>query len=100
MNDTGEWVMDERPLRKDVNEACLPIYNIRVFKVISGDSGIIYWVQRIENLHVSVPIIYLCDCPVGKFKAPLSIIGVEKLPCKHTVFVESQLERTSALPQA
>ena len=57
-----------------------------VYKVTSGDSGKKYYVQvlSIEQEMGRVPStkVYLCNCPEGTFRAPLSVIGLGPV-CKH-----------------
>lgn len=61
-------------------------YKVRVFKVLSRDSGNQYWVQVLQTslLHSPNTQIILCDCYAGKFIQPLEVLGLaDDLRCKH-----------------
>lgn len=86
------WKYEKLDTRDDVKTAMPDNWTVHVYKVTSGDSGKKYHVQVIEDgLRFSSAAIkgtrhriYLCECPEGTFKAPLSIVGALPYgPCKH-----------------
>lgn len=83
------WKVDEREVRNDVKDNLPKDREVRVFKVTSGDTGKTYWVQ-VMLCTKAVPI-YLCDCPEGKFKIPLLILGLREFTCKHGLAVEEAM---------
>ena len=88
-------------LRDDVKLHLPEPWKLDVYTVISGDSGKEYWVQYLwtSEWRVKYPRthIVLCDCPEGKFKAPLIILGLSEHICKHgeglLAFLEGKEEK-------
>lgn len=79
------WSVDEKDVREDVQLALPKEWKLRVFAVVSGDTGNEYWVQILKNKTISKPIC-LCDCAGAKFVLPLLTLGL-KDPCKHAQYV-------------
>lgn len=89
------WKYEQLDTREDVITAMPDNWTVRVYKVTSGDSGKKYHVQIVEEIRAVKLLpgapgsdrkerIYLCNCPEGTFKAPLSIVGALPYgPCKH-----------------
>jgi hypothetical protein len=86
------WSFDKRPL----NDACklnMPRdWHLEVYKVKSPDSdprADPWWCQLMWEVDPdtkelsSKHNIVLCDCPVGKWNAPLIVLGLEDFICKH-----------------
>ena len=80
------WKYDEVEPRDDVKTNLPDDWRLRVYKIVSGDTGKTYYVQVLigknARTHTEVQTIYICNCPEGIFKAPLSILGLG-YPCKH-----------------
>ena len=78
------WSFDRRPLNDTCKLNMPKNWHLEVYKVKSGDSGEWYWCQilRSGEGRKTSPIV-LCDCPSGKFSAPLVILGLKDVICKH-----------------
>jgi len=83
------WSFDRRPLN-DVCKLNMPKnWHLEVYKVQSGDSGEIYWVQVMWEVdpdtkeRASGTNMVFCSCPVGQFQAPLIYLGLKDFICKH-----------------
>jgi len=95
------WKVDERQVREDVQVNLPPEWRLRVFKVVSGGTGKIYRVQWLRKKYFirgagtkASPVIPLqnilwCDCPEGKSKAPLTILGIDDFECNHVQHVRA-----------
>ncbi len=81
----GVWKYDETYVRDDVKTNLPDSWKVRVFKVLSGDSGNKYYVQVMQGPRNSSPFIpiALCNCNEGTFLAPLAILGLPTGLCKH-----------------
>lgn len=86
----GKWEISERAILRIVRKKLPRMYTARVFKITSGDSGKIYYVQLIHRHHVKARIA-LCNCKYGYFRAPLTLGGYKKEHCKHIRFVRKWL---------
>lgn len=74
------WKYDKVDVRDDIADVLKGTsWTLNVYKTVSGDSGKIYYVQILTAKYGSI---YICNCPEGIFKAPLSILGLG-MPCKH-----------------
>jgi hypothetical protein len=87
-----EMKYEEKDLREDVEVNLPDDWKLRVFTVTSPDSGNEYFVQILERIGFGKPIV-LCDCPQGKFHAPLIIVGLSSFQCKHGTSLLELLER-------
>ncbi len=84
------WRYDQVEPRDDVLLGIPDTWKIEVYKIQSGDSGKVYYVQLLSSEIPKIvgrgdsgrTWIYLCNCPEGVFRAPLSVLGIES-PCKH-----------------
>lgn len=79
------WKYERKDVREDVETQMPDNWKLEVWLVTSGDSGDQYWIQVLtESLTGKTTPLYLCDCPQGKFKAPLSVVGLGP-QCKHAI---------------
>ena len=88
------WTYEEVDVRDDVKLDLTGLqWKLRIFKVIAGEeegkkySGKPWYVQVLSptDLNKASDLdIFLCDCPEGKFRGPLSVIGYDQTPCKHS----------------
>ena len=96
------WKYDKVDTRDDVTVKLPDNAKLEVYKTVSGDSGKIYYIQVLTLrsaphyesgivLRLKPQIIYLCNCPEGTFRAPLSILGLE-CPCKHAEHLAEYLK--------
>lgn len=83
------WKVDEKEVRADVKDNLPNDWDLKVFLVTSGDTGKKYWVQVMTERNTAP--VFLCDCPEGKFKAPLTILGLRDFMCKHSLAVEEAM---------
>ena len=83
------WKVDEKEVRTDVKDNLPNDWELKVFKVTSGDTGKTYWVQALRKK--AGVTVFLCDCPEGKFKAPLLVLGLREFMCKHALAVEEAM---------
>ena len=91
------WKYDVAEVRDDVKWTLPDNSSLEIYKIVSGDSGKIYYTQvlRISSdpsskAGLSKPI-YLCNCPEGTFRAPLSVVGQGPV-CKHAENLAAFLE--------
>ena len=82
---------EKKSVREDVKLNLPEGWDLQVYKVISGDTGKDYWIQilaRFTDDHSTgvrnEQVIPLCDCPEGKFKQPLAVLGLKDFWCKHS----------------
>lgn len=80
----------EADLREDVRLHLPEGWKLNVIELTSGSSGKKYWVQVLRDSKRNPKPVVLCDCPEGKFLAPLVILGLMD-PCKHGKDVLSYL---------
>lgn len=66
-------------IREDVKLNLPKDWKLEVYEVVSKQSGKKYWVQILYDANTTIA---LCDCPEGKFLAPLEILGLQGR-CKH-----------------
>ena len=108
--------VEEKSLNKNVELNLPKDWHLRVFKVVSYASGETYWVQwmrrqpltnfragvtwgaPIDGIPLNYHHVVLCDCPNGKFRAPLSICApnpkeqrVPESECKHIEYVRATI---------
>jgi len=68
-------------VREDVKLNLPKGWKLEVYEVVSKSSQKKYWVQILWDAESTT--IALCDCPEGKFLAPLEILGLQGFRCKH-----------------
>jgi hypothetical protein len=86
----ASWAFDQIDIRDDVDLALKDSdWKLRVYKVLSGDSGEIYWIQWLhlgEREEGPGTDIILCDCLAHKFQHPLEVLGMgQEVRCKHII---------------
>lgn len=96
------WKYEQTVTREDVLTALPDHCTVTVYKVTSGDTGKIYYVQVLKirwdfpNKQNASQTVYLCNCPEGTFRAPLEVVGAGR-GCKHAenlaVFLKERNER-------
>jgi hypothetical protein len=77
------WKYDLTYTRDDVKTALPDGWAVFIYKVTSGDSGKSYYCQLLVNPKTSQTIEF-CDCPEGRFRAPLAVLAAVPHLCKHT----------------
>lgn len=92
-----QWVFEEFNVREDVKLNLPDDWKVRVFRVVSGDSGKKYWVQVVSHevqgkLGKRYDRSFLCNCNDGWFKVPLLILGLQDFTCKHGVQLSAFLQ--------
>lgn len=86
---------DEANVREDVVLLLPSNFTVRIFHITGSKSGKEYWIQvmfdstRRNSLSHAI---CLCDCPQGKFLAPLSIVDVQDKRCKHALALVDYLK--------
>ena len=81
------WKYERADVRDDVKTSLPNHYSLDIYKIRSGDSGKTYYTQILrqnDRGFSQMKPVYLCDCPEGIFKAPLSVLGLGP-QCKHAV---------------
>jgi hypothetical protein len=83
------WTYEKVDARDDVKTE-MPKGSVEVYKVIAGEeegkkfSGKPWYVQVVRVSHGGAPsLYYLCNCPEGIFRMPMTLIGLGP-QCKHS----------------
>jgi hypothetical protein len=85
------WTYEEKSPRDDLKLQLAGDWQVKVFKVTSGDSGKEYYVHLLYQLSYSpknkTPIA-LCTCPQGEYlHTPLVATGQYGSMCKHSIML-------------
>lgn len=87
------WAYKEVDVREDIETQLPPDWELKVYKVRSGDSGDSYYVRVLRARNASNQRVVMCNCWQGQELQPLLVLGIGD-PCKHGANLLTFLKET------